>query len=79
MKYFSHLALSALLLRLLVTGASIGDALALIGLSALLSYDLYLQSKKEPVANNDIRSRLTELEERLSVVSNKVNVSVLRK
>lgn len=79
MKYFNHIALSLLLLRLLVTGASIGDALALIGLSSLLGYQFFLESKKQPIPNKEITDRLLEVEEKLTIISNKVNVSILKK
>lgn len=67
------LALIALLLRVLVTGASIGEAIGLIGLAALYAYQLYLNHKLEPIANKNLWDRVIALEEQLQSTREKVN------
>lgn len=76
MKNLAPFVLSAYIIRLLITGASIGDALALIGLSALYSYFLFLESKKEIPVNKQYWDRFIELEER--VKSNQENLNSLQ-
>jgi hypothetical protein len=67
------LILSSFLIRLLVLGAGIGEALVIIGLSALYGYHLLLESKKQTPVNKEIVDRIVELEEQLSITKNKVN------
>lgn len=62
---FPVLILSAFLIRPIYSGASIGDALVIIGLSALYGAHYYLQHKKEPTANKDLINRLVDLEEQV--------------
>lgn len=47
--------------RLVILGASIGDAVALIGLCALYAYTLYLDSNKEEPINDQIKSEVEQL------------------
>lgn len=63
----------ALLSRILVTGASIGESIALLSLSGLYSYFLFLESKKSPKANQELWNRVIELEEQLKLTRDKVN------
>lgn len=68
MKILLNLApclLGAYLLRLLITGASVGDSLTIIGLSSLYAYFLYLESKKQLPVNQEVWDRLIEVEERV--------------
>lgn len=58
-------ALLSYLVRILVTGASVGDSLSIIGLSALYAFFLFLESKKEVPVNKQYWDRLLELEERV--------------
>ncbi len=55
------------LVRLIVTGASLGDALVVIGLSALYGGWVYLESKKDIPVNKPIIDRLCDLEEQLKI------------
>lgn len=56
------LLLSLLSLKLTVTGASIGDALALCGLAALFGYRQYTESKKPIPINEEVIKKLNNLE-----------------
>lgn len=60
---FPTLILSVFILRPLVLGASLGDALVIIGLSALYGAHYYFESKKEPIANKELIDRIIFLEE----------------
>lgn len=80
---FPILILSAFIARPLIYGASLGDALVIIGLSALYASQSYLQSKKEPVANKALVDRIVELEEQVritkeNITSVKLGVSLKR-
>lgn len=57
-------ALGTYLVRLLITGASLGDSFTLIGLSGLYAYFLFLESKKQVPVNKEIWDRLIALEEK---------------
>ncbi len=57
------LLLLAFTIRLLITGSSVGDAIAIVGLSALYGYSLLLESKKEPIANKELWDRVVAMEE----------------
>ncbi len=68
MKYLLNLApiaLSTYLIRLLITGATIGDSLTIIGLSSLYAFFLFLESKKQVPVNDDVWNRIIELEDRV--------------
>jgi hypothetical protein len=67
------LVLSAYLIRLLYTGASVGDALVVIGLSALYAGWVYMESKKQVPVNKEIINRIAELEESHKVMKDSVN------
>jgi len=66
------LLLTSLLIRTLIFGASIGDAIALIALSALYGYHYYLQSKKQVPVNKEILDRIVQIEESLKDTKSKV-------
>lgn len=67
------IVLIAYLTRLLVTGASLGDAMVIIGLSLLYAGNSYLESKREVPANKAILDRIVELEEQNKVIKDHVN------
>lgn len=67
------LVLLAFLVRLLITGASIGESIVCLGLCALYSFHLYLDSKKIPVANKELIDRIVSLEESLQSTREKVS------
>lgn len=62
---FVQMILFAYLIRLLVVGASIGDALAFIGLASLYGFYYYLNYKKEPSVNEQFRADVVQLQEDL--------------
>lgn len=65
--------LLAFLIRLLATGASFGDALVILSLSALVGFYHWVSDKKEPEVNKAILDRIVELEESTKLVKDKVN------
>lgn len=59
-----NISLSAVLifgLRLVLKGASVGDAAALGALCGLYGFILYLASKKESPVNDQVRSELEQM------------------
>lgn len=78
-KSLTQVLLSAFVIRLLVTGASIGDSLAVLSLSAIYAFYLYLESKKEPVANKDLSDRIALVEEKIQKTDTKVGALALRR
>lgn len=64
---FPSLILLSFLIRLLVTGAGIGDALVMIALCAVYAGHSYLEHIKEPIANKDLINRITEIEEQVKI------------
>lgn len=71
-------ALSLYLIRLLITGASIGDSLTIIGLASLYAYFLFLESKKEVPVNKQYWDRLVELEERVKGQQDNLNALTIK-
>jgi len=69
---------SVFLVRLLITGASIGDALVIIALAALYGLYLHIEAAKEPSVNEDIRLSIKALEEKVSKSENKIGAMSLR-
>lgn len=67
------LVLFSFLIRILITGASIGDAISLLGLAALYSYHLYIDSKKQHPVNKVILDRISDLEDQVRVAKESVN------
>jgi nitrogen regulatory protein PII-like uncharacterized protein len=65
------LILISFLIRLLIMGASIGDALVIIALSSLYGFFYFIESKKEPEANKELKDRIVELEEQVKIVKDK--------
>lgn len=61
------------IIRLLIVGAGIGEALVAIALSGLYGFYYYLESKKEPIANKDLLERLLALEDQIKTTREKVN------
>jgi hypothetical protein len=75
MKYLLNLApglLGAYLIRLLVTGASVGDSIVIIGLSALYAFFLDLERKKQVPINKPFHDRLVELEEKVKIQQDQI-------
>lgn len=55
-----------------IPSSSIGTSIASLGLAALYGFSLFLQTKKEPIANKDLIDRIVSLEEKLSTTNNKL-------
>jgi hypothetical protein len=72
-KYLPAGLLTSYLIRLLVTGASIGDAIVIISLSTLYAGWVWLESKKQVPVNKEIQDRIVELEEQVKVAKDKIN------
>lgn len=72
-KYLPTIVLIALLCRILVTGAGVGEALALLALSGLYGFHLYLNHKKAPKANQELWDRVISLEEQIKITKEKVS------
>lgn len=53
-------------LRLIITGATIGDAIALFGFAALYGFHLFLSSKKEEPINDKFKSEIEALKLQVS-------------
>lgn len=67
------ITLGAYLIRILATGASVGDSLVIIGLSALYGWFLYTESKKETPVNKQYLDRLIDIEEQVKLNKETVN------
>lgn len=67
------LLIISFLIRILINGATIGEAIVMLALSALYAGFYYLDYKKEPEANKEIRNKIVELEEQLKITKDKVN------
>lgn len=67
------LILTAYVIRGLYLGAALGDALAILALSALYASHTYLNGKKEPVANKELLDRIVDLEEQIKVTKETVH------
>lgn len=77
LKSFSLGSLSAFLIKALILGAMPGDAVISIFLMILLGYALFLEEKKEPVVNKDVKDRLVEIETSLAETKSKVSAITL--
>lgn len=74
----NHLSLPSLVLvayvaRSLYLGATLGDALVVLALSALYASNAYLENKKEPIANKELLNRVVDLEEQIKVTKETVH------
>lgn len=58
---FPLVILSLFTLRLLITGASIGDSIALLGLAALYGFYYYIEANKEPEINVEFKEKFEQL------------------
>ena len=76
LKYVTLGAFIAFSGRLVVLGASIGDAMALGALAALYGFSLYLESVRQAPLNDQVKKELEEL--KTSVASLKLGRSMGR-
>jgi hypothetical protein len=79
LRFFPHILIFSYLIRLLITGASLGDALVMFVFGSLLGGHSYLEHAKEPPANTDIKERLLKLEESHESVKGKVSSMTIAK
>lgn len=63
----------AFLIRLLITGANFGDALALSALVSLLGYEKFLESKRVADPSKEIKDKIAAVEAKIDNGLNKVN------
>jgi hypothetical protein len=77
-KSLIEMLLSLFVARLLITGASIGDALAILSLSGVYGLYLHIESKKEPRVNQDILDRLASVEDKASKTETKVGAVLIK-
>jgi hypothetical protein len=61
-------ALCSVIIKSLITGISIAEALAIVGLAALYGLYYYYESKKEPPLNDSIKAELKNLQDEMNVV-----------
>lgn len=73
LKYFPSLLLSSYLIRILVTGSSVGDAISLFALCSLFAYNTFLESKKQTPVNKDVYDKISYLEEQLGLTKSKLS------
>lgn len=59
---FPLVILSLFIIRLLITGASIGDSIVLLGLAALYGFYYYTETKKEPEINVEFKEKFKQLQ-----------------
>jgi hypothetical protein len=60
MNLLSPVLLLAYVIRLLALGASMGDAIALVGLAGLYAFYLYLENNKEVPVNETVHKELLQ-------------------
>ena len=58
---FTNVILCILLLRIIIFGASFGDALAFLGICATHSYLFYLNNKKEIPINQEVKEEISQM------------------
>ena len=78
-KSLSQLLVPAYTIRLLATGASLGDALVIIALSGIYAFYMYLEEKRELEVNKDIKDRLVQVETMVQQANTKVSAMQLRR
>lgn len=79
LKFTPQALLVAYLVRLLLTGACVGDALALFALVGLYAFFEYIELKKQVPINKDALERITLLETKYSEANNKLTALTLNR
>jgi hypothetical protein len=77
MNHISIVLLSLLLFRVLITGAQIGEAIGLLSLAGLSALQLYIEFKREPEVNKELKTRLVTLEDKVSKQDGKISAITL--
>lgn len=65
--------LPSFLLKLLIVGTNISDAIIILALSGLYAFYYHTETKREDPLNKSSLTRITELEESLKHTKDKVN------
>ena len=78
-KSLTEILVSLYLVRLLLTGASIGDALVMLGLSGLYAFYMHLETKNVPEANQDLKDRIDAVEKLAESANSKISVMSIRR
>lgn len=73
MQFLPPAILISFLIRLLITGASVGDSIVMIALCGLYAGHLYMESKKQVPVNKEIVDKINQLEELMNKTRDKVN------
>lgn len=78
--YLPLLAFLGFSIRLIATGANVGDAIALFGFAALYGFNLYIESKREQPVNDQVKAELETLRNQVSSIqsSNALKTKQLR-
>jgi len=71
-RYFPHFLIFSYLIRLLICGASLGDALVVLVFGALYAGHEYLDHIREPEANKELKNQIKSLQESQELLKNKV-------
>lgn len=77
-KYLPAILLSSFIIKLLITGTTLGDGVAIIALVFLYIGNIYLESKKEKPANSELLDRVIYLEEQLGDTKQKISAISLQ-
>jgi len=75
-RYIPVFILPFYLIRTAIYGSSLADAFILSALTGLYAFFSYLDSKKEPEANLEVKNRVTQLEKQIE--ETKSNVTALK-
>ena len=62
--------LSAFLIRILITGASVGDSIALAALAGLFGFYYYYENKKEKPINEAVKEELAQVKRTVVDIDN---------
>lgn len=61
LKYIPLVAFSGYTIRLIIFGASIGDALALLSFASLCAFFYFLEDKKEAPINDSLKNEIEQI------------------
>lgn len=65
MFYYPLAALMVVVSRVVIFGATIGDSIAVCGLSALLGFVFFLESKKQQPVNDSVKAEVEHLKNQI--------------
>jgi hypothetical protein len=73
LRFFPHFLLFSLLIRILIVGASLGEAIIMLVFGSIYAGHEYLDHIREPEANKAIKDDLAALKESHESLKNKVS------